>query len=60
MFSAAGGTGFQHFIACAAIVTLETVFFAVIGERDVALFAFGDVSAVAAEHGLRISSAIEE
>ena len=48
MVTAADGAGGEHFIFCAAIVAFEAVLFAVIGERDVAVLALGDIAAVAA------------
>ena len=56
----AGGARLEHLIARAAVVALETVFLTVIGERDVALLALGNIAAVAAEHRLRISPAVEK
>ena len=44
----------------AAIVAFEAVFLAVIGQRNVAVFAFCDIPAVAADDRLRISPAVQE
>ena len=58
--SAALGARSQHMIFRAAIVALQTVFFAVVGERNVAVFALGDVAAVAAHDRARIAAAVQK
>ena len=60
MHAAAFGARTQHFIARAAVMAFETIFFGVVGERNVAVFALGNVTTVAADDRLRISAAVQK
>ena len=60
MHAAAFGTGGEHMVRRAAVMAFECVFVAVIGERNVARLALGDVAAVAADDALRESAAVQK
>ena len=60
MLAAAFGAGGQHAITCAAIVAFETMFLMMIGQADVAGFAFGDIAAFGANDRTGITAAVQK